>query len=130
MIRRPPRSTLFPYTTLFRSAWRASPKSSDNRAYKLQYSCRARVAQLLSVVGATQASGLIPVSSSTPNIGLPDSLEGSRLNVADLSRAGLQSGGHRSSTMLPAGGKRSRDRPATRATDRPAVSRFGGSAWG
>src|SRR2546422_5006444 len=24
MIRRPPRSTLFPYTTLFRSAWRAS----------------------------------------------------------------------------------------------------------
>src|SRR2546426_5251599 len=25
MIRRPPRSTLFPYTTLFRSAWMASP---------------------------------------------------------------------------------------------------------
>src|SRR5256885_16721087 len=25
MIRRPPRSTLFPYTTLFRSAWRFSP---------------------------------------------------------------------------------------------------------
>src|SRR3712207_8790313 len=24
MIRRPPRSTLFPYTTLFRSAWRVS----------------------------------------------------------------------------------------------------------
>src|SRR2546422_7208761 len=26
MIRRPPRSTLFPYTTLFRSAWPASPR--------------------------------------------------------------------------------------------------------
>src|SRR5256885_12665710 len=25
MIRRPPRSTLFPYTTLFRSRWRPSP---------------------------------------------------------------------------------------------------------
>src|SRR5437899_5418949 len=28
MIRRPPRSTLFPYTTLFRSRSRASPKPS------------------------------------------------------------------------------------------------------
>src|SRR4051794_41623747 len=26
MIRRPPRSTLFPYTTLFRSCWRARPR--------------------------------------------------------------------------------------------------------
>src|SRR5260370_23431877 len=32
MIRRPPRSTLFPYTTLFRSCWKASPwKNSSNR---------------------------------------------------------------------------------------------------
>src|SRR3989454_9895743 len=29
MIRRPPRSTLFPYTTLFRSAWHTSPKAVD-----------------------------------------------------------------------------------------------------
>src|SRR5215813_14624591 len=27
MIRRPPRSTLFPYTTLFRSKWRTRPRS-------------------------------------------------------------------------------------------------------
>src|SRR5438045_5533650 len=27
MLRRPPRSTLFPYTTLFRSAWRSRRKS-------------------------------------------------------------------------------------------------------
>src|SRR5258708_31871501 len=37
MIRRPPRSTLFPYTTLFRSPWRRRP------APPLR-SCRARVA--------------------------------------------------------------------------------------
>src|SRR5260370_25744923 len=29
MIRRPPRSTLFPYTTLFRSADKAGPRSRD-----------------------------------------------------------------------------------------------------
>ena len=29
MIRRPPRSTLFPYTTLFRSAWQAGIEPGD-----------------------------------------------------------------------------------------------------
>src|SRR6476620_12152196 len=32
MIRRPPRSTLFPYTTLFRSRWRDTCRSSRARA--------------------------------------------------------------------------------------------------
>src|SRR5690606_40107028 len=43
MIRRPPRSTLFPYTTLFRSSWsapnvrvRAAPSFSDWRDYICQ----------------------------------------------------------------------------------------------
>src|SRR2546422_4916150 len=31
MIRRPPRSTLFPYTTLFRSPGRGDPPASDRR---------------------------------------------------------------------------------------------------
>src|SRR2546430_12525232 len=31
MIRRPPRSTLFPYTTLFRSRWKARCSLGDNR---------------------------------------------------------------------------------------------------
>src|SRR5437879_8993569 len=31
MIRRPPRSTLFPYTTLFRSPWRSDRTSSRGR---------------------------------------------------------------------------------------------------
>src|SRR5256885_8556505 len=29
MIRRPPRSTLFPYTTLFRSRWRPAPRPAS-----------------------------------------------------------------------------------------------------
>src|SRR3989442_7409740 len=37
MIRRPPRSPLFPYTTLFRSCWAASPS-----AYILEVSTAAR----------------------------------------------------------------------------------------
>src|SRR5438034_4572446 len=32
MIRRPPRSTLFPYTTLFRSSWSPAKPSSNTRA--------------------------------------------------------------------------------------------------
>src|SRR5260370_26542228 len=32
MIRRPPRSTLFPYTTLFRSAWKCSTSPAPSRA--------------------------------------------------------------------------------------------------
>src|SRR5688572_31003225 len=32
MIRRPPRSTLFPYTTLFRSAWERGQADEDWRA--------------------------------------------------------------------------------------------------
>src|SRR5256885_5001578 len=35
MIRRPPRSTLFPYTTLFRSIGKLDPKTGDVMEYKL-----------------------------------------------------------------------------------------------
>src|SRR5258707_11027062 len=34
MIRRPPRSTLFPYTTLFRSGIRAGPAGGDQRSHQ------------------------------------------------------------------------------------------------
>src|SRR3712207_7928856 len=34
MIRRPPRSTLFPYTTLFRSAWRLGLKEQQIQRYE------------------------------------------------------------------------------------------------
>src|SRR2546422_2294030 len=44
MIRRPPRSTLFPYTTLFRSRqksawWTSSPLTLSNRAASVPASC-------------------------------------------------------------------------------------------
>src|SRR5690554_5661502 len=37
MIRRPPRSTLFPYTTLFRSQTETSHKPDDHQHYKETY---------------------------------------------------------------------------------------------
>src|SRR2546430_8673788 len=36
MIRRPPRSTLFPYTTLFRSACTISARSGDTKASRME----------------------------------------------------------------------------------------------
>src|SRR2546430_13276155 len=39
MIRRPPRSTLFPYTTLFRSPWRSKDSRSANIAICVAGSC-------------------------------------------------------------------------------------------
>src|SRR2546429_1441539 len=42
MIRRPPRSTLFPYTTLFRSGGRAQPRARHPGAAGLERSFRAR----------------------------------------------------------------------------------------
>src|SRR5258705_9008072 len=45
MIRRPPRSTLFPYTTLFRSARRAARGRRDGRAVRRHDAGRARVRQ-------------------------------------------------------------------------------------
>src|SRR6266478_9219617 len=41
MIRRPPRSTLFPYTTLFRSACRGSPSRGRTERRSRPSSCRS-----------------------------------------------------------------------------------------
>src|SRR2546430_8936249 len=41
MIRRPPRSTLFPYTTLFRSSWEPA-RDSDDRLQPLGRRARCR----------------------------------------------------------------------------------------
>src|SRR2546422_8295055 len=53
MIRRPPRSTLFPYTTLFRSllqTWMYSPqKRQVGSAFALTYRLRLRSCKLLGV---------------------------------------------------------------------------------
>src|SRR5688572_32621922 len=42
MIRRPPRSTLFPYTTLFRSCRAPSPAAAGRRSAAAPRSCRSR----------------------------------------------------------------------------------------
>src|SRR2546430_4565720 len=48
MIRRPPRSTLFPYTTLFRSSPRATARSSERLTFLIQvpYSAPHRAGSL------------------------------------------------------------------------------------
>src|SRR5205823_15121677 len=43
MIRRPPRSTLFPYTTLFRSAWSNIAQSVAKCAFRSSTPCRERL---------------------------------------------------------------------------------------
>src|SRR3712207_7783247 len=50
MIRRPPRSTLFPYTTLFRSLWVAWPKRSSGVATDLTEDSVREVALPLGLV--------------------------------------------------------------------------------
>src|SRR5690242_21620090 len=63
MIRRPPRSTLFPYTTLFRSRWRTSAASIDS------VQLTTRTCSVGSVFRDT-ASGTASVPRDTPNYGL------------------------------------------------------------
>src|SRR3712207_7710816 len=58
MIRRPPRSTLFPYTTLFRSASK-SKAVSYKRLRELETQLRAEV-QALFVLGAQADQGSLP----------------------------------------------------------------------
>src|SRR3712207_7032082 len=47
MIRRPPRSTLFPYTTLFRSCGNASPDGRSHRPEECGGEAAARLAQFV-----------------------------------------------------------------------------------
>src|SRR3712207_7812103 len=54
MIRRPPRSTLFPYTTLFRSTYGPVPQA----LYLRRLGIELRLEQLLSRAGAAQAQAL------------------------------------------------------------------------
>src|ERR1043165_10119884 len=55
MIRRPPRSTLFPYTTLFRSAWTRQPRT-DSGSERFQSSLPLRSEEHTSEL---QSRGLI-----------------------------------------------------------------------
>src|SRR3712207_8966764 len=59
MIRRPPRSTLFPYTTLFRSRARAAGSSSSVLRIGVGLSSPGRVGGFL-LVDADRLRGLVP----------------------------------------------------------------------
>src|SRR3712207_8402968 len=65
MIRRPPRSTLFPYTTLFRSQDKPSAQASDHswRSFLLcpPMACSRGTAQMLKLVQDEDASTQIPI---------------------------------------------------------------------
>src|SRR2546430_17181432 len=63
MIRRPPRSTLFPYTTLFRSGW-ASPVRGDGRLimpriYIETYGCQMNVSDSELMFGVLGREGYV-----------------------------------------------------------------------
>src|SRR2546422_7221119 len=65
MIRRPPRSTLFPYTTLFRSVFMAVPRLREERCFlrldpaKLGH----RVAEAATIAGAARLGAPVPPES-------------------------------------------------------------------
>src|SRR2546426_12212478 len=63
MIRRPPRSTLFPYTTLFRAGWQwqRTHMTKPERAARLWLAVAVATLWLLSVGGEAEES--IPVST-------------------------------------------------------------------
>src|SRR5260370_22832647 len=56
MIRRPPRSTLFPYTTLFRSEWRRNP-GTRGKVKTLLQSRSCRDARVTKIFGGHKAHG-------------------------------------------------------------------------
>src|SRR5258708_19965537 len=64
MIRRPPRSTLFPYTTLFRSMGSRMAKRLLEHGYQLKAYNRSREdAEALVKYGATVAGGIAELAS-------------------------------------------------------------------
>src|SRR2546430_6232635 len=54
MIRRPPRSTLFPYTTLFRSSPRAQNRADDESSDRSPVDCEATDADTLPLRGRSE----------------------------------------------------------------------------
>src|SRR3712207_8692937 len=62
MIRRPPRSTLFPYTTLFRSGLDGAARHDDVQA--VQCAHRRRDRQGRGVVGGTVGADELPVAAA------------------------------------------------------------------
>src|SRR5258708_10686064 len=87
MIRRPPRSTLFPYTTLFRSKY---ARLSDALIFAIR-DCGFAARSALEV----EDSGKARVEK------ILDIIEQSKFGIHDISRAGLRSEEHTSELQSP-----------------------------
>src|SRR3712207_9114310 len=83
MIRRPPRSTLFPYTTLFRSVGMAPERHADGRVVALFGVAYARSVALRTHVGhVLHGVSLLPASTrGTSDITRTDSTKGNLTKV-------------------------------------------------
>src|SRR2546421_9024867 len=87
MIRRPPRSTLFPYTTLFRSRFRARQEWLEDRALHVQQDIMTRRIRV-GIIGANPDRGWgaeahIPALQSLPDDFEITALSTSRRESAD-----------------------------------------------
>src|SRR3712207_94886 len=92
MIRRPPRSTLFPYTTLFRSRSRAARNSSGqlSRGTELKLSTKTRATTLSVALASTLALTACGASNETDAGGSGDGGSAQEL-TGDLVGAGASS---------------------------------------
>src|SRR4051795_1358012 len=108
MIRRPPRSTLFPYTTLFRSRW--SPYHLIVEAVSSAGSTRLLPAMAHTVAAERAGGAAVPVGDAVP------AGDGDRVRSAEPGRAGAgaRDGGDRQAR----GAGRRGDRAAARGVQR------------
>src|SRR2546430_13619258 len=94
MIRRPPRSTLFPYTTLFRSRLRApSPESRSPAFFRPRHHGAQRRAHLLDQVVVLLTAHALEVGAALAALLDPFPREGAALDVGqDLLHSGADGG--------------------------------------
>src|SRR2546422_9925314 len=94
MIRRPPRSTLFPYTTLFREYRRASPRARTGRARRTAgHGDRQNSAYRASDRGPARDAGERPPAPSLDLHYHQRAIIGDRKTLRELRDFGEQAGG-------------------------------------
>src|SRR2546429_3306738 len=89
MIRRPPRSTLFPYTTLFRSKVGAEGGKSHRVLWNLQGTCRDTFPQPYEVSRVTKISRLVELTWAMRREVFSDSIVTCRSLLVELTGADL-----------------------------------------
>src|SRR5256885_13199386 len=84
MIRRPPRSTLFPYTTLFRSAWRRRWKFMGLILLEALLALVILVAIVWWTMFSGRRKGELPVDTPRDSHPSPEDRKSTRLNSSHL----------------------------------------------